>query len=141
MHVSVDSGPVELFGSAARYHTLIAGYIASGVLLDEGMFYFDARLSRKCPTVEVRVRAMSGINGDLLHPVDNRGRPATPTLARKPRHTSTKLSASKSRKPAWTWLSDRRAHPARIPAGAGGQLVVAAVIRGYRRQKGARPER
>src|SRR5665647_2680772 len=49
------AGPVELFGSAARYHSLIAGYIASGVLLDEGMVYFDARLSRKYPTLEVRV--------------------------------------------------------------------------------------
>ena len=118
------AGPVELFGSAAGYHALIAGYIASGVLLDEGMVYFDARLSRKYPTVEVRVsdvclyaedavliaglvRALvetavrewrrgipprpvpaallrlalwrasrSGMNGDLLHPVDNRPQPA-----------------------------------------------------------------
>jgi carboxylate-amine ligase len=117
------AGPVELFGSAARYHSLIAGYIASGVLLDEGMVHFDARLSRKHATVEVRVtdvclyaedavliaglvRALvetaarewrqgipprpvpaallrlalwrasrSGINGDLLHPVDNRPQP------------------------------------------------------------------
>ncbi|TFB97614.1 glutamate--cysteine ligase [Cryobacterium sp. HLT2-28] len=118
------AGPVKLFGSAAGYHALIAGYIASGVLLDEGMVYFDARLSRKYPTVEVRVsdvcwyaedavliaglvRALvetavrewrrgipprpvpaallrlalwrasrSGMNGDLLHPVDNRPQPA-----------------------------------------------------------------
>lgn len=118
------AGPAELFGSAARYHSLIAGYIASGVLLDEGMVYFDARLCRKYPTVEIRVsdvclyaedavliaglvRALvetaarewqqgipprpvpaallrlalwrasrSGINGDLLHPVDNRPQPA-----------------------------------------------------------------
>lgn len=117
-------GPVELFGSAAGYHALIAGYIASGVLQDEGMVYFDARLSRKYPTVEVRVSdvclyaedavliaglvhalvetaarewrhgipprpvpaaflrlalwraSRSGMNGDLLHPVDNRPQPA-----------------------------------------------------------------
>jgi carboxylate-amine ligase len=29
--------------------------VESGVLLDEGMIYFDARLSRRYPTVEIRV--------------------------------------------------------------------------------------
>lgn len=108
---------------------MIAGYLASGTLLDEGMVYFDARLSRNHPTVEVRVadvclytedailiaalvRALvetaagewrrgvpvrpvpaallrlalwrasrSGMNGDLLHPVDNRPRPAAAIVA------------------------------------------------------------
>jgi len=57
-----------------------------------------------------------------------------------------------NRKPAWTWSSDRRAHPARIPAGlrlelpvheagAGGYLIGAALTREYRRREGVRPER
>jgi glutamate---cysteine ligase / carboxylate-amine ligase len=50
-----SGGPTELFGSAAAYHATVAAMVASGSLLDEGMVYFDARLSRRYPTVEVRV--------------------------------------------------------------------------------------
>lgn len=49
------AGPCELFGSAAAYHRHIETLLAAGVLLDEGMVYFDARLSRQHPTVEVRI--------------------------------------------------------------------------------------
>ncbi|MFE9723936.1 glutamate--cysteine ligase [Streptomyces sp. NPDC005794] len=50
-----SAGPVELFGSAGRYRERIRALIATGVLRDEGMIYFDARLSHRYPTVEVRV--------------------------------------------------------------------------------------
>ncbi|MET7476024.1 glutamate--cysteine ligase [Streptomyces sp. NPDC005648] len=50
-----SAGPSEVFGSAERYHRRVADMVASGVILDEGMVYFDARLSRRYPTVEIRV--------------------------------------------------------------------------------------
>ncbi|MGI5203310.1 glutamate--cysteine ligase [Spirillospora sp. CA-108201] len=50
-----SSGPTELFGSAGAYRTAIEALLATGVLVDEGMVYFDARLSRNYPTVEIRV--------------------------------------------------------------------------------------
>jgi carboxylate-amine ligase len=50
-----SAGPTELFESAKTYRATIAAMIDSGTLLDEGMVYFDARLSPKHPTVEVRV--------------------------------------------------------------------------------------
>ncbi|PJE97983.1 carboxylate--amine ligase [Streptomyces carminius] len=50
-----SAGPVEAFGSAERYHEQVGSMIGTGALLDEGMIYFDARLSRNYPTVEVRV--------------------------------------------------------------------------------------
>ncbi|MET7454685.1 glutamate--cysteine ligase [Streptomyces sp. NPDC005574] len=50
-----SAGPTEPFGSAERYHRRVADMVATGVLLDEGMIYFDARLSRTYPTVELRV--------------------------------------------------------------------------------------
>ncbi|GAA1829212.1 glutamate--cysteine ligase [Actinomadura chokoriensis] len=50
-----SSGPTELFGSAARYRSTIDALLATGALVDEGMIYFDARLSRHYPTVEIRV--------------------------------------------------------------------------------------
>ncbi|MFF9510941.1 glutamate--cysteine ligase [Streptomyces sp. NPDC014724] len=50
-----SAGPVEAFGSAERYHTHVRELLDTGVLRDEGMVYFDARLSHRFPTVEVRV--------------------------------------------------------------------------------------
>ncbi|MGW7413777.1 glutamate--cysteine ligase [Streptomyces sp. NPDC054863] len=50
-----STGATEQFGSAENYHRQVQGMLATGTLLDEGMIYFDARLSRHYPTVEVRV--------------------------------------------------------------------------------------
>ncbi|MFI9567755.1 glutamate--cysteine ligase [Streptomyces rishiriensis] len=50
-----SAGPTELFGSAERYHRRVADMVDTGTILDEGMVYFDARLSARYPTVEVRV--------------------------------------------------------------------------------------
>ncbi|WP_317441573.1 glutamate--cysteine ligase [Streptomyces collinus] len=50
-----SAGPTELFGSAERYHRRVADMVATGAVLDEGMVYFDARLSARYPTVEIRV--------------------------------------------------------------------------------------
>ncbi|WP_030164222.1 glutamate--cysteine ligase [Spirillospora albida] len=50
-----SSGPTELFGSPEAYRATVDTMLRSGALLDEGMVYFDARLSRHYPTVEVRV--------------------------------------------------------------------------------------
>jgi carboxylate-amine ligase len=50
-----SAGPVELHGSPDRYRELVASLMATGAVLDEGMVYFDARLSASYPTVEVRV--------------------------------------------------------------------------------------
>ncbi len=49
------SGPTPIFGSVAAYDRLVGDLLATGVLLDKGMVYFDARLSRTFPTVEIRV--------------------------------------------------------------------------------------
>jgi carboxylate-amine ligase len=49
------AGPVESFGDADAYHEAVRRLIETEALLDEGMVYFDARLSRNHPTVEVRV--------------------------------------------------------------------------------------
>ncbi|MEU6284861.1 glutamate--cysteine ligase [Streptomyces sp. NPDC047028] len=50
-----SAGPTELFGSPERYHRRVSDMVASGVILDEAMAYFDARLSAHYPTVEIRV--------------------------------------------------------------------------------------
>ncbi|MEU9196569.1 glutamate--cysteine ligase [Streptomyces hundungensis] len=50
-----SAGPTEIFGSADRYHRHVESMLATGALRDDGMIYFDARLSARYPTVEVRV--------------------------------------------------------------------------------------
>jgi glutamate---cysteine ligase / carboxylate-amine ligase len=49
------AGPIEVQGSVERYRALVRDLVATGVALDEGMVYFDARLSARYPTLEVRV--------------------------------------------------------------------------------------
>ncbi|MGV9456114.1 glutamate--cysteine ligase 2 [Streptomyces sp. NPDC003635] len=50
-----SAGPTELFGSAERYHQVVADMLDTGVILDKAMVYFEARLCRNYPTVEIRV--------------------------------------------------------------------------------------
>jgi carboxylate-amine ligase len=50
-----SAGPTEVFGSAEQYHRRVADMVATGVILDKAMVYFDARLSERYPTVEIRV--------------------------------------------------------------------------------------
>ncbi|PZF66443.1 hypothetical protein DEI81_02240 [Curtobacterium sp. MCBD17_013] len=50
-----SAGPMERFGSVARYNAVEQAMLGTGALLDAGMLYLDARLSRSFPTVEVRV--------------------------------------------------------------------------------------
>ncbi|MEV0949348.1 glutamate--cysteine ligase [Promicromonospora sp. NPDC050249] len=49
------AGPTRLFGTPEAYHSAVEGLVATGTILDQGMVYFDARLSARYPTVEIRV--------------------------------------------------------------------------------------
>ena len=49
------AGPTGAFGSVAAYHERTRALIDTGAALDEGMLYYDVRLSRTYPTIEVRV--------------------------------------------------------------------------------------
>ncbi|MFC0457756.1 glutamate--cysteine ligase [Arthrobacter liuii] len=49
------AGPTGIYGTYPAYRRVVARLLDTGVMLDEGMLYFDARLSRNHPTVEVRV--------------------------------------------------------------------------------------
>jgi glutamate---cysteine ligase / carboxylate-amine ligase len=50
-----SAGPTELFGDEAGYDAAVQRLIEAGAALDDGMVYFDARLSANFPTVEIRV--------------------------------------------------------------------------------------
>jgi carboxylate-amine ligase len=50
-----SAGPTGTFGSLTGYRATVRELLDSGTLLDEGMIYFDARLSRHHQTVEIRI--------------------------------------------------------------------------------------
>jgi carboxylate-amine ligase len=50
-----SAGPTEAFGDVAGYRAVSRMMLETGAARDEGMLYFDARLSAGQPTVEVRV--------------------------------------------------------------------------------------
>jgi carboxylate-amine ligase len=50
-----SAGPTGVHGSATAYRRLVEDLLATDTVLDQGMLYFDARLSASWPTVEVRV--------------------------------------------------------------------------------------
>ncbi|MBD5787661.1 glutamate--cysteine ligase [Cellulosimicrobium terreum] len=49
------SGPARAFGSPEAYQDAVAALVATGTILDQNMVYFDARLSSRYPTVEIRI--------------------------------------------------------------------------------------
>ena len=49
------SGPTEPFGTAQAYRETVQQMVGTGTLLDTGMVYFNARLSERYPTIEVRI--------------------------------------------------------------------------------------
>ncbi|WNV77751.1 glutamate--cysteine ligase [Geodermatophilus sp. DSM 44513] len=61
-----SSGPTGLFGDAAGYHRVVADLLATETIVDAGMLYFDARLSERWPTVEVRVADVALHAGDAV---------------------------------------------------------------------------
>jgi carboxylate-amine ligase len=50
-----SAGPTEQFGSVAGYRATCRMLLDTGAARDEGMLYFDARLSASQPTLEVRI--------------------------------------------------------------------------------------
>jgi carboxylate-amine ligase len=60
------SGPTEVFGSLAAYRQFEESLLSTGVIVDQGMLYLDARLSRAHPTVEIRVADVCLDPGDAV---------------------------------------------------------------------------
>jgi YbdK family carboxylate-amine ligase len=61
-----SAGPTGLFDSVKDYRATVEAMLKSGGLLDEGMVYFDARLSRHYPTVEIRVADVCMVADDAV---------------------------------------------------------------------------
>ena len=60
------SGVADPFGDVEGYERARAALLSSGAALDDGMIYFDARLSARYPTVEIRVADVCVESGDAV---------------------------------------------------------------------------
>lgn len=96
------AGPTERFGSAEEYERRCAALLRSGVPLDRGMLYFDARLSARFPTVEVRIADVcldaehAGVLAALV-------RALVETAARQWRAGLPAAPVGAAQLSAWTW--------------------------------------
>jgi carboxylate-amine ligase len=50
-----SSGPTEPFRTVQAYRETVQQMVGTGTLLDTGMVYFNARLSERYPTIEIRI--------------------------------------------------------------------------------------
>ncbi|MGW7282753.1 glutamate--cysteine ligase 2 [Streptomyces sp. NPDC054844] len=127
-----SAGPTELFGSAETYHRRVADMLATGTILDDGMIYFDVRLSQRYPTVEFRVADVC-LDAETAVVVAALARALVGTAAREWREgrEPAEHSVSLLRLAAWraarSGLTEELLHPAtmrRMPA----ETVVRALL-------------
>ncbi|AWI32352.1 YbdK family carboxylate-amine ligase [Streptomyces sp. ICN441] len=120
-----SAGPTGIFGSAARYHQQVRDMVGTGVLRDEGMVYFDARLSHRYPTVEIRVADVClDPDATVLHAILVRGLVETAVRQWRAGEPPARHGESVLRLAAWQaaryGLQARLLHPATMrPAPAG----------------------
>ena len=60
------AGPTARFGDEHTYDRIVAELVDAGAAIDEAMIYFDARLSAKYPTVELRIADVGPEVGDAV---------------------------------------------------------------------------
>jgi glutamate---cysteine ligase / carboxylate-amine ligase len=61
-----SSGPAGPFGTEQAYRETIKQMVATGTIIDPGMVYFNARLSDRYPTIEVRIADVCLRTGDAV---------------------------------------------------------------------------
>lgn len=98
------AGPPDVFGSAEGYARYREAQLATGVLLDAGMLYPDARISERHPTLEVRVSDVCWVPEHAA---------ALAALVRALVETAARREIEISHVPAsvlrsWTWQASRR---------------------------------
>jgi glutamate---cysteine ligase / carboxylate-amine ligase len=108
------AGPSDVFGSAEEYDRQVQALLECGVPMDQGMIYFDARLSAKYPTVEVR---LSDVCLDHRHAGALAAvvRALVESASRQWRFGLAPAAVTAMQLRAWSWQASR--------AGVDGQLI------------------
>jgi len=127
-----SAGPTLPFGSAAAYDQAVEGLVATGAVFDERMVYFDARLSARYPTLEVRVPDVCLVAADAVL-VATLTRALVETAARDaergagPATPRVELLKAASWRAGRSGLSDVLVHPADFRPAPAWQVVDALV--------------
>ncbi|WP_461169980.1 glutamate--cysteine ligase [Arthrobacter sp. Z1-15] len=108
------AGPPPVFGTASGYERQIQMLLASGVPLDDGMVYFDVRLSKHVPTLEVRIADVC-LDAGHAAGIAALVRALVETAVRSWHAGSRPDDVSAAEVRAWSWLASRE--------GMGGNLV------------------
>ncbi len=108
------AGPDELLGTPQEYDRRCEALLRSGVALDRGMLYFDARLSARYPTVEIRVADVC-LDAEHAAVLAALARALVETTARQWRRGATAPRTGVGQLRAWSWQAGA--------AGVGGALV------------------
>ena len=121
------AGPPDLFGSAADYDRHRRELMRSGVPLDEGMLYFDARLCEHQPTVEVRVAdvCLDAGHGAVLAALV---RALVETAVRDWQAGVAALRVRASVLRAWTWQASHTGTEGRLVSPSTRELAPAAEV-------------
>ncbi|MFI7578813.1 glutamate--cysteine ligase [Kocuria kalidii] len=96
------TGPNEVFGSAAEHDRQREALLRTGVPLDPGMLYFDARLSARYPTVEVRIADVC-LDAEQAGVLAALARALVETAARQWRADLPPPTVSAAQLRAWSW--------------------------------------
>lgn len=99
-----NSGPTEIFGDAAIYEAHRQALFHTGVPLDAGMLYFDARASDHQPTLEVRVADVC-LNAEHAAVIAALARALVETAVRHQDQPPREVPVTVLR--AWTWQASR----------------------------------
>ena len=99
-----NSGPTEIYGTAAAYEAHRQALFNSGVPLDAGMLYFDARASDHQPTLEVRVADVC-LKAEHAAVIAALARALVETAIRQQDQEPLPIPVSVLR--AWTWHASR----------------------------------
>ncbi|GAA1767079.1 glutamate--cysteine ligase [Kocuria aegyptia] len=108
------AGPGEVFGSVDEHDRQREALPRSGVLLDLGMIYSDARLSARYPTVEIRIADVC-LDAEQAGVLAALARALVKTASRQWRAGLPAPAVSGAQLRAWSWQASR--------AGAEGPLV------------------
>jgi carboxylate-amine ligase len=100
------AGPCEVFGSPGAYDRHVEALLRSGVPLDTGMVYFDARLSARFPTVEIRVAdvCLDPMHAAVLAAL---ARALVETASRQWRRGEAPPAVSVAELRSWSWRASR----------------------------------
>lgn len=121
-------GTGEPFGSLERYEEVTGALLDWGAALDDGMLYFDARLSSSYPTVELRVADVcTDVDDAVLVAALARALVTTAAAEAEPQHWRGEMVRAATWRAARDGTTGRLVHPGRRELAPAREVLTALV--------------